>query len=77
LFAARLNLVDVLYSAGLGVAKPDPEYFRIADERLGADEVVFIDDALSNVEAARTHGWTAIHYPAETNWRQIVESYFK
>jgi putative hydrolase of the HAD superfamily len=76
-FGDRLALKDILYSAELGVAKPEPEYFRIADERIGGHPVVFIDDALTNVEAARAHGWTAIHYPAETNWRQIVESYFK
>jgi putative hydrolase of the HAD superfamily len=77
LFGKRLALVDVLYSAELGVAKPDPEFFRIADERIGGKPVVFIDDALANVEAARTHGWTAIHYPAETNWRDLVEHHFR
>jgi putative hydrolase of the HAD superfamily len=77
LFADRLRLIDLLYSADVGVAKPNPEFFRIADERIGGKAVVFIDDALSNVEAARAHGWTAIHYPTATNWREIVERYLR
>jgi putative hydrolase of the HAD superfamily len=74
LFGERLGLSDVIYSALLGVEKPEPEYFRIADARVRHRPVIFIDDALRNVEAARSHGWTAIHYPHDENWREIVES---
>ena len=73
-FGERLGLVDLLYSADLGVAKPEPEFFRLADARLGHRRVVFVDDALANIEAARAHGWTGVHYPAETNWRAVVEA---
>jgi putative hydrolase of the HAD superfamily len=53
---------DVLvFSADLGLAKPDPEIFARADALYGtaAREVVFFDDRPDNVAAARAHGWAA------------------
>jgi putative hydrolase of the HAD superfamily len=72
--AAHLALDDLIYSADLGVGKPSPEFFALASQRLGEARVVFIDDAIRNVEAARAHGWTAIHYPHEQNWRDTVDA---
>ena len=53
---------EVIISAEVGVAKPDPRIFRVALERLAAEphEAVFVDDAEPNVEAARALGITAI-----------------
>ena len=52
------------YSCDLGVAKPNPEYFRIAVRRLGVapDEVLFVDDVLANVQGAREAGLVAEHF---------------
>jgi epoxide hydrolase-like predicted phosphatase len=59
----------VISSCDVGIAKPDPEIFRALLERLAADpaEVIFLDDGLSHVEAARRLGIDAIHVagPAE------------
>lgn len=54
----------IFYSAALGHRKPSQEFFGLAQETLGvpADEVVFIDDLLENIEAARLFGWRAIHW---------------
>jgi len=43
--------------------KPEPEIFRWFESQLGveASDVVFFDDGLVNVEAARSVGWTAHH----------------
>lgn len=48
----------LFFSCDLGVAKPDPEYFREILRHLdhGPQGVVFIDDRLDNVEAARSVG---------------------
>jgi len=56
----------IFYSADLGVAKPAPEFFRLATERVGTepDEIAFIDDSEANVTAARSFGWNAIHWTA-------------
>lgn len=66
---APLPISDVFYSADLGVGKPDPEFFALAQARLRSlypdAGIVFVDDALANVAAARDHGWTAIHYSGQ------------
>ena len=49
------DLVDVIiYSDEAGLAKPDPQIYRLLCEELGVDpaEVVFLDNRLPNVEAA-------------------------
>ncbi|MCL8025127.1 HAD family hydrolase [Nocardioides bruguierae] len=58
---------SICYSYLLGVAKPDPEYFRrclarIADATGEVDpaDVLFIDDRADNVESARSVGLAGI-----------------
>jgi putative hydrolase of the HAD superfamily len=53
------DLFDVsCYSCEPGVTKPGREFFRRALDQIGAhaSEVLFIDDAMRNVEAAREAG---------------------
>jgi putative hydrolase of the HAD superfamily len=54
----------VISSRDAGAAKPDPRIFQAAIERLGrrAGEVVFVDDVLGHVEAARGLGFEAVHF---------------
>ncbi len=65
---------DLVISAEVGLAKPDPRIFRLAVERLGVqpDEAIFVDDVLANVEAARGVGLQAIHY---LNNPQLFEAF--
>ena len=54
--------VDVLvFSAEVGLVKPDPRIYARADELYGTrpGDVVFFDDRADNVAAARAHGWDA------------------
>jgi putative hydrolase of the HAD superfamily len=55
---------DIVCSAEVGMAKPEPEIFRLAAGRLGLDpaECVFVDDWDQNIEAAKGVGMTAIRY---------------
>ncbi|WP_035849652.1 HAD family hydrolase [Kitasatospora azatica] len=70
---ARIGLADladeVVNSSAVGAAKPDPLIYRIAADRAGvpAERCLFVDDRLSNVEAARDLGMSGLHYrgPAE------------
>ncbi|MEE9387609.1 MAG: HAD-IA family hydrolase [Paracoccaceae bacterium] len=58
--------VEKLYSSGrMGVAKPDPVYFQAieADIGLSPQEILFIDDYPENVDAAKSCGWQAHHFP--------------
>jgi putative hydrolase of the HAD superfamily len=55
---------DIVVSAEVGMAKPEPAVFRLAVERLGLAprECVFVDDWDRNVEAAREVGMPAVLY---------------
>lgn len=52
----------VVSSCEAGLTKPDPAIFRLTLDRLGqaAGEVVFVDDTLAHVEAARSMGIESI-----------------
>lgn len=68
----------VLYSADIGYQKHDPEFFDLASERLGLSaeqrsSVVFVDDAIDNVEVARASGWRAVHAAPDRPWRHEVD----
>lgn len=58
-------LFDVsCYSWEMRTKKPEPTYFEIAVERIGApaEDVLFVDDMETNVEAARAVGLRAEHW---------------
>lgn len=58
---------DIVVSAEIGMAKPNPEVFRLAADRLSLepDACVFVDDWEPNVEAARGVGMQAVLHRAD------------
>jgi len=52
-----------IYSAEVKLVKPDPRIYQLALEQLSvrADESVFVDDALANVQAAEALGMKGVH----------------
>lgn len=58
---------DIVVSAEVGMAKPRPEIFHLAADRLGlpAQACVFVDDWDQNVEAARAVGMQAVLHRAD------------
>jgi putative hydrolase of the HAD superfamily len=55
----------VVDSAYVGMRKPDAAIYELTLDRLGgptAQECLFIDDLLPNIEAARDLGMTAVHF---------------
>lgn len=60
-FESMAHMRDVVVSAHEGVIKPDRRIYEITDARLPHDagEVLFFDDRMSNVEAAREFGFKA------------------
>jgi putative hydrolase of the HAD superfamily len=56
---------QLVFSADLGLCKPEPEIYARADAVYGTapDQVVFFDDRADNVAAARAHGWDAHIWP--------------
>lgn len=69
------SIFDQTYaSCFMGVAKPDPEFYRMilmAEETEAADSI-FIDDRIENIESAAETGITAIHYKNTTDLRQKI-----
>ena len=55
---------DVIISAEVGLAKPNPDIYRLALERLQVTpfEAVFVDDFIENIQSAREVGMHAIHF---------------
>ena len=53
-----------IFSGDAQLIKPQPEIFELLQSRYSLDpaRTVFIDDLLTNVQAARTHGWRGIHF---------------
>ena len=53
-----------IYSARVGLIKPEPAIFAHALETFGieAHDTLFIDDVAHNVAAARRAGWHALHF---------------
>jgi len=76
----HLNILDafdeVIISAEVGVAKPDPRIYQIALERLKVEpqEAVFVDDFVENIEAARQLGFHAIHFRDPDQTLQEINS---
>ena len=60
----------------VGAIKPQPEIYRIAEQRLGLDprSTVLIDDLARNVAGARACGWTAIHHVNPAMTREALAS---
>lgn len=65
----------ILFSAEEGIAKPDPEIYRRALSRLGvaAEETIYVDDWLPNVEAACAVGMHGIYHNGCLRVQELIE----
>ena len=76
----RLGLLEdldaVINSSDLGVAKPDPEVFRLACQVMDAtpEECVFVDDLTENVQAARDVGLQAHLFEGAGPLAEVLET---
>lgn len=54
----------IFISAEMGLAKPDPRIYQAVSAEIGKEpsELVFVDDFIENIQAAREEGWNAIHF---------------
>ena len=65
---------DIIVSGVEKMVKPDAEIYQLALIRFGLapGEAIFIDDSLTNVEAARENGFVGHHFSdAETLRREL------
>jgi putative hydrolase of the HAD superfamily len=63
------------FSHRLGMAKPDAAIYRQAVEgmELPAEEILFVDDRMENIEAARVVGMMAVQYLGEEWFERAME----
>lgn len=66
---------DVLISGEVGLIKPSEDLYKLALERLqvSADEVIFIDDRLVNLEGAQRLGMKTILFTTNQRFEQDLE----
>ena len=65
---------DIVYSHEVRLRKPDPAIYVLTAERLGVAprEIVFLDDVVTNIDAARRAGWHAVlHVDTATSIRDL------
>jgi putative hydrolase of the HAD superfamily len=57
------TFTTVIESYAVGTRKPEPAIYEATQQRLGVapDEIVYLDDFVQNIDAARAHGWQTIH----------------
>ncbi|MEZ4320962.1 MAG: HAD-IA family hydrolase [Myxococcota bacterium] len=72
--ALRSGLGVTLASHHLGARKPEPTAFSRASAMLGTSDVLFLDDTLRNVDAARAFGWRAEQVVGPEQAREVVRA---
>ncbi len=66
---------EIIYSAALGVCKPERVFFTTAQARMGvqaAQSILFVDDSPANVDGARMAGWRAMLYRGPESLSQAL-----
>lgn len=69
------RFADIVISGVERVLKPDPAIYRIACERAGhaAEEMLFIDDSLRNIESAAALGFAVHRFEDPADLRPALE----
>ena len=67
-------LDDMVISGEVGHIKPDPEIFQILLEKIRrpAQECLFIDDSLSNINQAQKMGFATIHFQSSEQLATVL-----
>lgn len=66
---------EIVYSAALGVCKPDRVFFTNAQARMAvtaARAILFVDDRPANVDGARMCGWRAALYRGRDSLARVL-----
>lgn len=65
---------DVVSSARLGFAKPDPRIYSVAANRANVplNRCLFVDDSVKNIKAAHAVGMTVVHYRDSRQLRDVL-----
>lgn len=71
----RVPFAAIIESSVLGITKPDPEIFTIAQKRAGvaAGEILFIDDSATNIKQAHKSGFHTYHFDTDNPAASVEE----
>jgi len=71
------ELDEIVLSGKVKMIKPEPEIFHYLLERIPetAEECLFIDDSLSNVEAAQKLGFQTVHFKSADGLEEKLKEY--
>ncbi|MDU8928090.1 HAD-IA family hydrolase [Alisedimentitalea sp. MJ-SS2] len=71
----RDEVDGIIYSAKARCKKPSSEFFAFAEQTTGyrPDDLLLVDDTLTNVEAARASGWSAVHWDGTKKLSAILQ----
>ncbi len=66
---------DIVLSGAVGYNKPEPEIYHILLERIGrpAQECLFIDDSLLNIQRAHQIGFATIHFESSAQLQRALQ----
>ena len=69
----------VYYSCRIGMRKPDSEIYEYVQNDLGvvANDILFIDDMASNIEACKNAGWHGIVHDPSNDIIDKIEGYLE
>ena len=70
-------LDDMVISGEVGFVKPEPEIYQIMLDKIGkpAEECLFIDDSLPNIQQAEKLGFVGIHFQSAEQLRSELRKY--
>jgi putative hydrolase of the HAD superfamily len=70
---------DLIFSAEVGLVKPDRRIYELALARLRVQpiEAIFVDDVSENVEAARAIGMQGIRFESTEQTIEMIEQHLK
>ena len=70
---------DKFISCDLKLLKPSPEIFQEVIRRIGlpAEEILFVDDSMRNVEGAESQGINGLYYDLKSSFRDTVSAALK
>ena len=69
---------EIIYSAALGVCKPERVFYTNAQVRMGVtagQSILFVDDRAANVDGARMCGWRAMLYRGPESLNRALASW--
>ncbi|MEJ8302431.1 HAD-IA family hydrolase [Saccharibacillus sacchari] len=67
------SISSIVVSSEVGYEKPDPRLFEWAATKLKGSDICFVDDKLSNLEAAQRLGWDTILADPDGHWVREID----